>query len=395
MSQLKVNTIRHTGASSDAITLASDGTATGKFTNLPGRNLIVNGSCTVAQRGTSSTSDGIVAVDRFTTSIAGTDENPTTSQVEVTSADPGPWEKGFRKALRITNGNQTGGAGAADRIVIQYKIEAQDIARSGWDYTSSSSYITLSFWCKSHSVAQNFYGHFTSVDGTAQSYIFETGSLTAATWKYVTVKIPGNSNITVDDNTDQGFYFEWVLFRGTDKTAAGKALNTWAAFDGSARVPDMTSTWYTTNDAQFEITGVQLEVGDTATDFEHLSYGDDLAKCQRYYYEIARGDDKVIGHTMFYNDTSLRTAIRYPVQMRTTPSVKTSNDSGHFSVYAGSGSGSGTQSTTFDTFNTSPPFSDNNAIVVASTVSDNNQNGQAGYIATQHANAYLCLDAEL
>ena len=287
------------------------------------RNLILNGAMKVAQYGTSQSAAGYGSLDRFNTSTNGNDEHPTTAQVDVTSNDPGPWEKGFRKCLRITNGNQTGGAGVDDRIVIQYKIEAQDIANSGWDYTSSSSYITLSFWVKSHSVSQNFYGHFTSEDGTAQSYIFETGTLSAGTWKNVKITIPGNSNITVDDNTAQGFYIEWVLFRGTNKTAAGKALNTWAAFDSSARVPDMTSTYYTTNDAQWEMTGVQLEVGSVATPFEHRSYTDELARCQRYYWRTSANNNEffpgmgmadVDGNTVILNT-------QFPVRMRAAPSA--------------------------------------------------------------------------
>jgi hypothetical protein len=393
MSTLKVNAVRGTAASSDAITVHStDGTCTAKITNRRSHNLIVNGSCNVAQRGTSSTSDGIVAVDRFTTSIAGNDESPTTSQAGVTSNDPGPWEKGFRNALRITNGNQTGGAGADDRIVIQYKIEAQDIARSGWDYTSSSSYITLSFWCKSHSVAQNFYGHFTSEDGTSQSYIFETGSLTAGTWKHVTVKIPGNSNITVDDNTGQGFYIEWVLFRGTNKTASGKALNTWAAFDSSARVPDMTSTYYTTNDAQFELTGVQLEVSDHATDFEHLSYEDDLRRCQRYYQVLIEGDsggsEKTFGSSTVYSATSLHLAVRLSPEMRTTPTADFSTGTNYFKVFANNASDS------FDAFT----LAGNSTNRVADIYADSGVSstaGSSGLLRTANGSAKIAFSAEL
>ena len=147
--QLKTDAIRHTGASSDAITLANDGTATAKITNnLSNRNLIINGAMNVAQRGSSSTTAGYTTVDRFSTSTGGTDEAPTFAQVDVTSNDSGPWEKGFRKAFRITNGNQTSGAGAGDYVQIDYTTEAQDIATSGWNYVSSSSKITLSFWSK-------------------------------------------------------------------------------------------------------------------------------------------------------------------------------------------------------------------------------------------------------
>jgi len=248
------------------------------------RNLIINGAMTVAQRGTSSTTSGFGTVDRFETSNANNDEAPTQAQHALTSSDTGVYEKGFRNSYHITNGNQTSGAGADDRVTIQYNIEAQDIAKSGWDYTSSSSYITLSFYCKS-SVAQNFYGRLQSQDGTQQGYAFETGSLSADTWTKVTKIIPGDSDLTFNNDNNSGMLIEFVMFRGTAKTGT-MTLDAWDTWNTSVRVPDMTSTWYTTNDATFEITGVQLEVGDKATPFEHRSYGDELARCQRYYQKI-------------------------------------------------------------------------------------------------------------
>ena len=248
------------------------------------KNLIINGAMNVAQRGTSSTATGLNTIDRWNAQFAGTDEAITQAQADVT-ADSDPWNKGFRKCLKLTNGNQTSGAGATDYSRIFYVIEAQDLACSGWDYTSSSSYITLSFWIKS-SIAQNFYGYFLTDDGTSQRYAFETGSLTADTWTKVTKKIPGNSSITVNNDNGVGMYVFLWPFIGTDYSAPGTALNTWAAYAAGTRTPDATSTWWTTNDATLELTGVQVEVGDTATEFEHRSYGDELSRCQRYYQTV-------------------------------------------------------------------------------------------------------------
>ena len=107
-------------------------------------------------------------------------KNPTHAQVSVDSGTT-PYTLGFRTALKVTNGNQTGGTGTTDYISMRYKFEAQEIANSGWNYTSSSSYITLSFWVKS-SVAQTFKGYIETIDGTAMQYPFETGSLSADTW---------------------------------------------------------------------------------------------------------------------------------------------------------------------------------------------------------------------
>ena len=104
------------------------------------------------------------------------------AQHALTSSDTGPWAAGFRYSTHITNGNQTSGAGAADSVFMKYKFEAQDLAQSGWDYNSTSSYVTLSFWVQA-SVAQNYYGYIVTDDGTQQNFPFETGSLTADTWK--------------------------------------------------------------------------------------------------------------------------------------------------------------------------------------------------------------------
>ena len=276
------------------------------------RNLIINGSMIVAQRATSSTSTNYATVDRYQCMSGGTDEAPTQAQVDIASGTT-PYTLGFRKAYRITNGNQTSGAGASDYIYIRQKIEAQNIVQSGWNYTSSSSYITLSFWVKS-SVAQNFYGHFKTIDGTGQNYIFETGSLSADTWTKVTKTVPGNSNITIDYNVNQGLELHIAPFYGTNYTDSS-SLNTWAAYSSTSKVADMTSTWYTTNDATFELTGVQLEVGPVATPFEHRTYQDELLRCQRYYY-AHKGP--LWGHVSAGDH--LDVALYFPVPMRIAPS---------------------------------------------------------------------------
>ena len=161
----------------DEIESSSGGGLTAKIANnLSNRNLIINGAMDIAQRSQSSTDDGVKTVDRFICYTGGDDEAPTQSQHALTSSDTGPWEKGFRYSFRVTNGNQTSGADASDYTYLSYVVEAQDIATSGWDYTSASSKITLSFWVKS-SVAGQQYAEIYIADGTAQSYCFSVGNL--------------------------------------------------------------------------------------------------------------------------------------------------------------------------------------------------------------------------
>ena len=148
------------------------------------KNLVTNGAMIVAQRGLTSTTIGYGTVDGMSVTHSGGDEAPTQEQVDVASGTT-QYSLGFRKAFKITNGNQTSGAGAGDYISFNTRIEAQDIANSGWNYTSSSSFITLSFWIKS-SVAQSFHGYIDVLDGTRHIYPFETGALTADTWSKIT-----------------------------------------------------------------------------------------------------------------------------------------------------------------------------------------------------------------
>tara|TARA_R100001079_G_scaffold29272_3_gene14786 strand:- start:253 stop:1365 length:1113 start_codon:yes stop_codon:yes gene_type:complete len=283
------------------------------------KNLIINGAMLVAQRGTTSTTSGYGSVDRFRVQHSGTDEAPTQAQVDVASGTT-PYTSGFRKAFRITNGNQTSGAGATDSIHFEYYTEAQDIANSGWNYLSSSSFITLSFWIKS-SVAQNFQGRVRTRQGTSYNYAFETGSLTADTWTKITKTIPGNSNLQFDNDTAKNFQIDIYAFYGTDFTSSAVSLNTWAAYASGTQVKDVTSTWYTTNDATLEITGVQLEVGSVATDFEHRSFAEELQLCKRYYYDLTSsnsGYTKLIIHQNGYFQLPLT---QHPVEMRAAPTI--------------------------------------------------------------------------
>ena len=334
MSEIKVNSIKGVGASAAAITVNnSDGTCTANLTNKPNRNLIINGAMNVAQRGTSSTSGGYQTVDRFGAYYTG--GAMTQSQGSLTSGSP--FEKGFTKYLRLTNTTANTGTDGSRSII--HKLEAQDIANSGWNYKSSSSYLTFSFWVRS-SVSQQFYIVVKTLDGTQQMYPFSIGTLSADTWTKVTHSIAGNSNLTFDSNNENGLQFYIYAFLGTDNTSSGVSLNGWSAWASSGRIPDMTNTWAATTDATFDMTGVQLEVGDTATDFEHRSFGQELALCQRYFYMHAFGanvstpDSSPMGIATRYTNSSFYGHISFPVQMRAHPSFVKSLGTDRLLFYA-------------------------------------------------------------
>ena len=159
----------------------------------------------VAQRSTSDTGNGYTTVDRVTHYRANVNENLVLFHNLMFQDGTTPYKLGFRKAFKITNGNQTGVIAATNEI-IDYRFEAQDIANSGWDYTSSSSFITVSFWVKS-SVAQDFKYQFRTTDGTNRNYHFNTGNLTANTWTKIIKTIPVIAILLFDNNSDKGCFY--------------------------------------------------------------------------------------------------------------------------------------------------------------------------------------------
>ena len=387
MSEIKVNSIKGVAASTAALTINNtDGTCTANLSNRQNRNLIINGAMREAQRGTSSTTVGYQTVDRITSYSSGLDESPTYSQADVSSGTT-PYTLGFRKAFKVQNGNQTSGAGADDHMVFEHRVEDQDIATSGWNYLSSSSNISFSFWVKS-SVAQNFYFMFQSDNGSAYRYVMETGSLSANTWTKITKTIPGNSNLVFNNDTGLGMYISWHLFDGTNRTGT-RPLNAWAAADNSSRTPDQTSTWFTTNNATFELTGVQLEVGSVATDFEHRSFADELALCQRYYYQIVKGDNQAIGIANYWSSTEVRVFIPFPVTMRAAPTLSIVTNSNAYTWYRENGYDN-TDGSDFAIAD-----SHTQGCFIVDSGSSGTSAGNAAYFKSTNGNADMALTAEL
>ena len=325
--KIAANAIGTTQIADDAVTKAKVSVP------LTNRNLIINGAMNVAQRGTTSTSTSYQTIDRFALLTAGVEEAPTQHQVDVGS-NKDPYYEGFRKAFKITNGNQTSGD-APDHILIRYKVEAQDIANSGWNYQSATSYVTLSYWIRS-SVEQNFYFNLIAGDGTQQNYAYETGSLSANTWTKITKTISGNSNLTFNNDSGVGLQIDWWAYAGTSVTNSNVNLNQWFAYSSTNRMPNHTSTWFTTNDSTLEITGVQLEVGSEATNFEHRSYQDDVTRCMRYFQKV-HGMQLVGARN---TASRMRMNATFMVPMRATPTYARTSHGFYFQL-----SGTGTEST--------------------------------------------------
>ena len=255
------------------------------------RNLIINGAMAVNQYGTSSTSSGIKHIDRWAMYAEGANTTLTQSKVDV-AAGTAPYQLGFRSAFKILNAGQSNSNVGGDTIRIEQHIEDQMLARSGWDYKSSSSYLTLSFWVKS-SVAQDFVitlmnrSDLGTSDIKTYSQNFTISS--ADTWTKITTKIPGSSSLTLDNDNTRGLTLAFYMFMGNDDTDGSHTDGAWQAYNGADLAKQQTITWWTTSNSTVEYTGVQLEVGEYATPFEHCGYDNELLRCQRYYQKTDGG----------------------------------------------------------------------------------------------------------
>jgi hypothetical protein len=318
MSTIKVNNIVPPnvgeGVSIDGLQMPTAGP-------LSNRSLIINGAMQVAQRGTSSTTSNYGTVDRIRSAYSG--GTLTQSQENLISTDT-PYSLGFRKNWRVTNTSPITDLVNHHKRTL-YRIEAQDIANSGWDYTNSNSYITLSMWVRS-SIAHTFNWFLQSLNGTLQRYPWEV-TLAANTWTKITKSFPGNSNLTFANTSDLGMIIDMGMYWGTAYTTSTVPLDQWGTYDSAERTRDFNATWAQTTGATFDITGLQLEVGSKATPFEHESYAQTLAKCQRYFY---RNLDVV--YSCRYSSSNAMTHVYLPVTMRSVPTV--------FSYTAGGVSGS-------------------------------------------------------
>jgi len=303
VSTIKVSTIQHASTANGGIQLDNDGHVTVDGAQMPtagalsNRNLIINGAMQVAQRGTSSTAQGYTTVDRIKTMTSDTN---TRSQQSLTSSDT-PYSYGFRNFYRLAN-DTASSAGASTYREIDYRVESQDLAGSGWNYTSSSSYLTLSFWVRA-SVSQTYYVYLYDTDAAKARYI--PIALTANTWTKIEEKIPGDSSLQFDNNNESGLTVRFVIWYGHTYSGPNAPADTWFTNTGDY-VPTMTSTWATTTGATFDFTGLSLEVGEKATPFEHRSYGDELARCQRYYFRQSGRVYTTGGNSGFMLPTTMR-----------------------------------------------------------------------------------------
>tara|TARA_B100000965_G_scaffold402823_1_gene429614 strand:+ start:1555 stop:2631 length:1077 start_codon:yes stop_codon:yes gene_type:complete len=320
MSQLRVNSIRHTGALSDAIELATDGTCTAKITNnLSNRRININGAMNIAQRAVSVTGCTLSAYRTCDRQQLGLNNLGTWT---VTQESNGP--DGFSNSFKALCTTADGSPNASDSAVYFHHIEAQDLQQLAYG-TSNAKAMVLSFWVKSNKTG-NATLELQQYDNSDKRVTPQYSISSANTWEKKTISITGDTSGVINNDNGTGLRLGWWLNSGSTYTG-GSHRSTWTANDNTDRNVSNLGVGGAVND-YFQITGVQLEIDSTgsgvATDFEHRSYGDELARCQRYY---GTGGNSNGTTTYPSSDGYARGWHDFKVQMRATPTMTFSDRS--------------------------------------------------------------------
>jgi len=242
------------------------------------RNLIINGAMQVNQRGdvSASGSGGYYCCDRYSIRQSGGYLNSLT--FDVTQETGGP--NGFKNYYQLKtlagdtpSGDETGS--------VRYVVEDKDIENFGFG-TSDAKAFTLSFWVKA-SVAGTYSVGFVASGGD-YSYVAEYTISSADTWEYISISVPAPTSGTWS-SSGAGMQIHWNV-AGASGGAYGTTSGSWVAADKRYSNNQVNNTATANN--TFNFTGVQLEVGTVATPFEHRSYGEELALCQRYFQKSSR-----------------------------------------------------------------------------------------------------------
>ena len=298
------------------------------------RNIIYNGAMNVAQRATSATglggnADSYHTIDRFKLGVEGT----TAGRLTMTQDSSGP--SGFANSLKLACTTADTSIGAAELMVLSQIIEGQDLQRFAKG-TSDAKPFTVSFYVKGNASATYVCELF---DGDNSRHVCKTFSVTTD-WTRVELKFPADTTGAFGDDNGASLYLQIFLHAGSNFTS-GTLPATWASKTNANRAVGCGSLFDSTS-RTFFITGVQLEVGDTATDFEHRTFGDELQRCLRYFYSLnsAETNGSYLRYldAFMYDASSAEGPFHFPVQMRSVPTLTAT---GTIGIYDGQNTISG------------------------------------------------------
>lgn len=348
--------------------------------NVKFKNLIINGGMDLAQRGTTFTGNTAsnYMVDRFTQSINGAMGTWTNGQsTEV------PTAQGFSKSLIMDCTTADASPATADFVRVQQHIEGQNLQylKKG---TANAESLTASFWVKSNKTG-TYIAELEDRDNTR--YVSQSYTISSAnTWEKKTVTFPGDTTGAFDNDNAESLRLNFWLGGGATWTS-GTLSTTWHTTNANRAVGQVNLADSTSN--EWYITGVQLEAGTSASDFEFLPVDVNLNRCLRYYYHVAEGTNKHISIGAMYTSSYLVAEIQFPVLMRTAPSLIQVTGTDYYVFYRNGSSDK------FDQFNAAGARATKKALNLESSSNLSGTAGNGGTLSTQNASAKLAVNAEL
>jgi hypothetical protein len=381
MGTLKVDTIQDSGGNT---ILSSDGS--GGFSNsLPAgksgsfRNIIINGDMSIAQRATSQAgiSTGYNTCDRWRSQ----QQIGAFTQSQSTDVPSG---QGFAKSLKMDCTTADASPASNGQLAIQQRLEGQMLQyiKKG---TSNAESLTMSFWVKSNKTG-TYTAEIFDEDNTRQitrTYTIDSSN----TWEKKTLTFVGDTTGTLDNDNARSFEVLWWLGTGSDKTSGTYTDGVWQANVNANRLPSSQVNLADSTSNDFYITGVQLEAGTTASDFEFLPVDVNMQRCLRYYELLAQGNGITFGNTTYYSSTVIYSSQKTTVPMRSTPSLDYVSGSSYYRAIANSAN---------DYFNEMLlGDASNKTFEIYSSSGISGTAGHSAFLRTANASAFVAIDSEL
>jgi hypothetical protein len=344
------------------------------------RNLIINGAMQVSQRGTSSTSSGVHTCDRWNVNFQ------TFDQLAITQSQSTTAPSGFANSLKVEVTTAETAQADDELLYIRTRLEAQDLQRLNYGESSAKA-LTLSFWVRSSLTGK--YSVLVYQDDAIRSVTESFNISTADTWEYKTITIDGDTSGTIDNNNGPGISIYFTLSSGGN--FAGTPHSGWGAYSATDDFSFSDQVDFAAQTGTFYITGLQLEVGDTATPFEHRSFGEELALCNRYYYVLGDGSissNSLLGNGFGWASGQVELVVNYPVQMRSAPTLKQPSGTDKYNWASGSGS------IVFDNLTIYQPNRQNCLIYSAGLSGVTQGRGYRAHL-NDDSDGYVAFDAEL
>ena len=344
------------------------------------RNIIINGAMRIAQRSTSEsiTGNGYSTVDRWRTALSAAG---TWTEERDTDAPPG-----FKYSLKYSC-TATQSIVSSSYFVTYHYIEANN-CQVMQNNVGGSHPLTFSFWVKASKTGTASW-EIEQRDNSLRRYTTSYTINAANTWEKKVIRIPADPNFSVNDDNGTGIRIGWWWNSGATYST-GDPGNSWGAPSNPDRNAINLDLGTSTSD-YVAITGVQLEVGENATEYDHLPYQEELNNCLRYYWQVtgSSSDQRAIGVGQCQTTSTFQSYIHMPVPMRTAVGNTLVTESG-LEVIHGANIDTVSKDNSFD------PSVYANGMIVSADSGTPFTAGNAGLLRLQNStSAYIAFDAEL